>query len=76
METQVKEKQNLVVLQAWGITMIVLSLANVLEIVKGLRVIQYVISVLSIVDIQLIVALVLYGKKKELKKHMLMVHLS
>ncbi len=65
METQVKEKQNLVVLQAWGITMIVLSLAYVLEIVKGLRGIPYVISVLSIGDIPLIVALVLYGKKKE-----------
>ena len=60
METQVKEKQNLVVLQAWGITMIVLSLAYVLEIVKGLRGIPYVISVLSIGDIPLIVALVLY----------------
>lgn len=65
METQVKERQNLVVLQAWGITMIVLSLAYVLEIVKGLRTIPYVIGVLSVGDVPLIAAIVLYKTKKE-----------
>lgn len=65
METQVKERQNLVVLQAWGITMIVLSLAYVLEVVKGLRTIPYIIGVLSVGDVPLIAAFVLYKRKKE-----------
>lgn len=65
METQLKEKQNSIVLQAWGITMIVLSLAYILEVVKELRTISYVIEVLSVGDIPVIVAIILYKRKKD-----------
>lgn len=65
MEKQWKEKQNFTALVGWGISMIVLSLAYVLEVVKGLRSIPYILSVLSVGDIPLIVALVLYRLKKD-----------
>lgn len=65
METQWKERQNFVALVGWGITMTVLSLAYVLEVVKGLRTISYILSVLSVGDIPVIVSVFLYRMKKD-----------
>lgn len=65
MEKKWREKQNFTALLAWGITMIVLSLAYVMEVVKGLRTIPYIVTVLSIGDIPVIVALLLYQKRKD-----------
>lgn len=65
METHWKEKQNFVALVGWGITMIILSLAYVLEVVKGLRTIPYILSVLSVGDIPVVIALFLYRAKKD-----------
>lgn len=65
METQWKEKQNFVALVGWGITMTVLSLAYVLEVVKGLRTVPYILSVLSVGDVPVIVSLFLYRTKKD-----------
>lgn len=65
MEVQWKEKQNFTALVGWGITMIVLSLAYVVEVVKGLRTIPYIVSVLSVGDIPVILALILYRLRKD-----------
>ena len=65
MEKKWREKQNFTALLAWGITMIVLSLAYVMEVVKGLRTIPYILSVLAVGDVPVIVALLLYQKRKE-----------
>lgn len=65
MEKKWREKQNFTALVGWGISMIVLSLAYVVEVVKGLRTIPYVAFVLGIGDIPVIAALFLYQKKKD-----------
>ena len=65
MEVQWKEKQNFIALVGWGISMIVLSLAYVLEVVKGLRTIPYIVSVLSVGDIPVILSLILYRIRKD-----------
>ena len=62
MEKKWREKQNFTALVGWGISMIVLSLAYVVEVVKGLRTIPYVAFVLGIGDIPVIAALFLYQK--------------
>lgn len=65
MEKTWREKQNFTALLGWGITMIVLSLAYVVEVVKGLRTIPYILSVLAVGDIPVVVALFLYQRKKD-----------
>lgn len=67
MDTQWKEKQNFIALVGWGTSMIILSLAYVLEVIKGLRTVPYILSVLSVGDIPLIAALFLYRMKKDTK---------
>lgn len=64
METRLKERQNVTALLAWGVTMLVLSLAYVIEVVKGLRTIPYIIGVLAIGDIPVLIALMLYRVRK------------
>lgn len=65
METKLKEKQNQIALTGWGVTMVILSLAYVLEVVKGLRTIPYIVAVLGIGDIPVLIAIGMFCKRKD-----------
>lgn len=67
MEKILEERKNFTALLSWGIAMAVLSAAYVLEVVKGLRTVPYVLGVLAVGDIPLIVAIVLYRLKADSK---------
>lgn len=64
-EKRLKEKQNFTALLGWGITMFILSLAYVIEVVKGLRTVPYIIGVLAIGDVPVLIALILYRIKRD-----------
>ena len=67
MEKVLEEKKNFTALLAWGTTMVILSLAYVIEVVKGLRTVPYIVGVLSVGDIPLIIAIIMYRIKKDNK---------
>jgi len=60
MEQKLLAKRNKLALIAWGILMAVLSLAYILEVVKGQRTLSYVIGILSIGNIPYIVSFIGY----------------
>ncbi len=67
MEKQIEKMKNSTALVAWTTAMVVLSLAYVLEVVKGTRTIPYVAGVLAVGDVPLIVAIFLYRKNPQSK---------
>ena len=67
MEKIIEERKNFTALLSWGVIMVVLSLAYVIEVVKGLRTIPYIVGVLAISNIPLVVAIVLYRQEADSK---------
>lgn len=65
MEFQIEKGKNFTALLSWGIVMAVLSAAYVIEIIKGLRTVPYVLGVVAVGVLPLIVAIVLYRAKPD-----------
>lgn len=67
MEKILEERKNFTALLSWGVIMVVLSAAYVIEVVKGLRSIPYIVGVLAVGVVPLIVAVILYRMKADNK---------
>lgn len=63
MEYKINKKVNFSVLICWTVTMLILTAAYVVEIMKGLREVPYVVGLMAIGIVPLLVAIVLYQKK-------------
>ena len=63
MEYKINKKVNFSVLICWTVTMLILTAAYAVEIMKGLREVPYVVGLMAIGIVPLLVAIVLYQKK-------------